>query len=237
MRRAAGVSPEGTLPELLPALAEDIGLGSFAEKRMSFARLAATLALFGCGSAPSPVAPAASNEPMPCPPPPGGTASVAQATESPAGDAARLESPERYVNVAQFDCFSMEETKLLESLRTWRSGGPEGSAWNAGDAPLRCAVRLSATCSGPATLRVAGNQRTLSAREVTVSVGENAFEFELSQESWGAALEDSRDRSPVPVPYTTLLLSVSGLLACQSDYGIVSHPFADAFLAGFSGGE
>jgi hypothetical protein len=145
--------------------------------------------------------------------------------------------PERAVKIALFDCFSLEETKRSESLRAWASGGPEGSAWNADGAPLRCEVRLSATCPGPATMRIAGNHRTLSEREVAVEVGENAFVVELALESWEPTLGESHDRAPVSIPYQTILLSVSGFLACTTDYGIVNHAYADAFLAGFSGGE
>jgi len=130
-----------------------------------------------------------------------------------------------------FDCFSTLEEKRTESLRAWHSGGPDGSAWNAGGAPLRCELKLRAPCAGTATLRVLGNTKQLAKREVAVGVGKNVLDWQLPSKAWEPALESSA------APFNVLLISLGGFLTCASDGGGERYHFADAFLAGFSGGE
>ncbi|HEX6276231.1 MAG TPA: hypothetical protein VFZ53_24485 [Polyangiaceae bacterium] len=204
---------------------------------MSFARLLVLFASVSCGPAHSPAAAAASREPSPCPSVPATTSFELAPVPPPACDEPPADSKERFVKVALFDCFSMAETKDLQSLRAWGAGGPEGAAWNVENSPLRCVVHLSAKCAGPATLLIRGNGKHLSDQRVGVRVGANPFEVVLPVESWGAGRDGWSDRPPDSVPYSTLLLTVSGFLACEAEYGTVNHPFADAFLAGFSEGE
>jgi len=133
--------------------------------------------------------------------------------------------------VEAFDCFSTWEDKQQASLRDWAAAGPDGAAWNAEGAPLRCAVRLRSSCAGALALRLRGNSKRFDEREIAATAGENALELSVPTAVWEKALEAS------PGPYSVLLLSISGFVSCSVDAGGRHLPFADAFLAGFSGGE
>ena len=130
-----------------------------------------------------------------------------------------------------FDCFSTWEDKRDESLRAWHLGGPDGSGWNVEGAPLRCELKFEAPCAGTAKLRVLGNTKQLTKREVSVKVGDNVLEWQVPTKIWERALENSEQ------PYSVLALAVSGFLTCPSEGTILQYHFADAFMAGFSGGE
>jgi hypothetical protein len=179
----------------------------------------------GCG---------ASREPATAAPPP--VAAPLSSTVAPrtADDVTASTQHERVV-VETFDCFSTHEEKRTQSLRRWASGGPDGAAWNVEGAPLRCVLGLRVTCAGTAAVRVAGNERSLSERTVALAAGENLVDFELPAQAWEGALATAHLTSPGP--YEVLLLSVSGFVACPAEVGVAHQPFADAFLAGFSGGE
>jgi hypothetical protein len=132
--------------------------------------------------------------------------------------------------VRNFDCTSTLEHKRGISLRGWDSGGPNGAAWNIYDAALVCAVALEVPCVGRTTLRIFGNTRELAKRTSTLTEGVNELEVRLPFPQWDrAALNDG-------TPYATLLLSLGGVVLCDTDPS-EQYPFADAFLAGFAGGE
>ncbi len=130
-----------------------------------------------------------------------------------------------------FDCFSTLEEKRAESLGAWHSGGPDGSAWNVEGAPLRCELKFKAPCAGSATLWVLGNTKQLTKRDAAVKVGDNVLEWQLPAKIWDHALEGTTE------PYSVLLLAVGGFLTCPLDGTVDRYHFADAFMAGFSGGE
>lgn len=170
-------------------------------------------------------------EPSPCPVAP--SASPPSAAESP--NPSRLSEPaaprREQALVEGFDCFSTLEEKRTESLRAWASGGPDGAAWNVDGAPLRCELRLRAPCAGAVTLRLLGNSKQLAKREAELAAGQNELDLRLPSPAWEKALEAS------PGPFSALLISISGFVSCSADSGGERLHFADAFLAGFSGGE
>jgi hypothetical protein len=170
----------------------------------------------------------------PCPVTPAPNAGVAAPPAAPVelASSVQVEAPKRERAVVEaFDCFSTLEEKRTESLRGWASGGPDGAAWNVEGAPLRCELKLSAPCAGAVALRVLGNTKQLAKREATLAVGESTFEMLLPSAGWEKALEAS------PGAYSALLISISGVVSCSTDDGGAHLAFADAFMAGFSGGE
>jgi hypothetical protein len=170
----------------------------------------------------------------PCPAIPTPSASVSAPAVVPVEpvSSARVVAPKRERAVVEaFDCFSTLEEKRSESLRAWASGGPDGAAWNVEGAPLRCELKLTTPCTGAVTLRVLGNTKRLAQRAAALTVGANTLELALPSPAWEKAVEAS------PAPYSALLISVSGVVSCSTDDGGAHLAFADAFMAGFSGGE
>ncbi len=169
---------------------------------------------------------------MPCPVVPAASVPAAVVPPSKAEPSAETTRSKReQVRVEAFDCFSTLEEKRTDSLRGWASGGPDGAAWNVEGAPLRCELKLNAPCAGTVALRVLGNTKPIAKREAVLAADENTLEMRLPSAAWEKALEASAG------PYSVLLISISGLLTCSTDSGDERFHFADAFVAGFSGGE
>lgn len=131
--------------------------------------------------------------------------------------------------VTSFDCHSTAEHKRDESLREWASGGPFGAAWNIEGWPLECETRLEAPCDATMHVQLFANARSLKAETRIVKRGSATWRVELPAERWSAALE-SQD-----LIFQTLALTLAGVLVCEADGEHL--PFADAFIAGVSGGE
>ncbi|MGC4068286.1 MAG: hypothetical protein QM784_27280 [Polyangiaceae bacterium] len=159
-----------------------------------------------------------------------GVTPEAEKTSAISKDIAPKQEEELHVRVTHFDCTSALEHKRGLSLRSWDSGGPNGAAWNVYDAALICTVTLDAPCVGRARFRLFGNSRELAKRTSPLTYGVNELEVRLPFPEWArAALNDG-------TPYDTLLLSLGGVVHCDTDPS-EQYPFADAFLAGFAGGE
>lgn len=131
--------------------------------------------------------------------------------------------------VIGFDCRSTAEYKRDESLREWASGGPFGAAWNIEGWPLECETRLEAPCDATMHVRLFANARPLKAETRIVKRGAIEWRVEMPAERWSDALE-SQD-----LVFQTLAFTLAGVLVCEADGEHL--PFADAFIAGVSGGE
>jgi len=117
----------------------------------------------------------------------------------------------------------------LAKVRFFVVAGLVGCGSNAAGA--RVAVRERAPCAGAVALRGLGNTKQLVKHKAVFAAGANALELLLPTDAWERALETSA------APYRVLLISLSGFVTCPTDAGGDRLPFADAFLAGFSGGE
>jgi len=133
--------------------------------------------------------------------------------------------------VEQFDCFAWADEKGEQSLRKWQSGGPNGAAWNADGAPLRCVISLRVPCAGSTVLSVFGNQHALASQTWRLKPGTNELTLQLAARRWEAALSKGAR------PQSLLALSVSGLVNCEDPELGGGYPFIDALLAGFASGE
>jgi len=142
-------------------------------------------------------------------------------------DAERLAPRARVVS---FNCFSKKEDKSGTSLRDWNGGGPSGAAWNIDGAPLACTITLNAPCTGSTELQVFGNKTSLDKVVFRVTEGTSKTEVEIPSRLWERAAESGN------LNFGTLLISVGGILVCDEDLSNI-YPFADAFIAGFTGGE
>jgi hypothetical protein len=140
------------------------------------------------------------------------------------------ERPAPKARVASFDCVSKKENKNGTSLRDWNGGGPSGAAWNIDGAPLACRITLDAPCTGNTELQVFGNKTSLGKAVFLVIQGTSKAAIEIPSRLWERAAESGN------LNFGTLLLSVGGILVCHDDPTNI-YPFADAFIAGFTGGE
>jgi len=132
--------------------------------------------------------------------------------------------------VAYFDCFANKDPDQVCSLRNWQGGGPNGAAWNIDGAPLECKLTLEAPCSGTAGVRLFGYKSLLAKWTLKAAEGTSTTNVEIPSRLWERSAESS------PWVYSTLLLSVVGVLVCTEEPA-TTYPFADAFIAGFTGGE
>lgn len=142
-----------------------------------------------------------------------------ETAEPPAADAVRV----------AFDCYSSIETKRGQSLREWNGGGPFGAAWNIDGAALICSVHVESPCQGTAHVEVYGNSRSLGRDARELVQGATDWDVNVAGELWTDATTD------VGLTYETMVMAIGGVVICND--GTLHHPFADAFMAGFSGGE
>ncbi len=194
------------------------------------AAAAGLLLVLACGRTSDPAAAA--------PPPEETPAAVApEPAEAPSPTATRpgLSEPPVDASIDAFDCrVLLEGEDRSGSLRGWCGGGPGGVAWNAwGD--LTCEVEVSAACSGGArvALRAGAIERIVKA--VPLAPGQSAAAaFVVAEAEWSAQLRPTEH-----APWSALTLTATVDIHCESteDGPAVGFHLADAFVAGFSGGE
>ncbi len=146
-------------------------------------------------------------------------ATESDATESDAGESVLVD----------FDCYSTIETKREESLRQWGGGGPFGAAWNVDGVALICSVQVESPCEGTIHVQLHGNSRLLGRDTREIGQGPSHWDVDVAGEEWTDATTD------VGLTYETMVMAIGGVVTC--DDGLGHYPFADAFIAGFSGGE
>jgi hypothetical protein len=142
-----------------------------------------------------------------------------ETAEPPGAEAARIE----------FDCHSSIDTKRGQSLREWSGGGPFGAAWNIDGASLICSVHLESPCEGTVHIELYGNSRPLGRDTRELEQGPTDWDVDVASELW------TDTTTNVGLTYETMVLAVGGVIICND--GTLHHPFADAFIAGFSRGE
>ena len=186
-------------------------------------------ALAACAT-PPPARPA----PQPAPP----AAQGAQPAPQPARPAPQptrpAARPSRHVGWIQiFDCSSADEMKRGESLRAWRSGGPEGATWNWYGSDLVCRVVVDADCDGKGrTVLKLGRSRAPVARgTLTLARGQAAkLALRVPAKTWQRALE-----RPKKAIYQKLTVAVQVSARCTG--GGPERRWSDSFVGGFAGGE
>jgi len=132
-----------------------------------------------------------------------------------------------------FDCSSTDEMKRGESLRAWRSGGPEGAAWNWYGSDLVCRVVVDADCDGKArAVLKLGRSRAIVARgSLALARGQAAkLALRVPAKTWQRALE-----RPKKAIYQKLAVAVQVSARCKG--GGPERHWSDSFVGGFSGGE
>jgi hypothetical protein len=177
--------------------------------------------------------PSAEPAATPCASPPPTTA------PAPSTSAASASSDMR---VAAFDCAKLDElpekpgtscapgkSTTPSGLRTWHSGGPEGSAWNA-DA-LGCGADIEVPCRGTLEVSVKVGRAELSHARLEHAADEVSCRIALPRKRWEAEL----DRSG-PLPYRTGVFRAEAWVECDDPPPIFFHA-EDAFVAGFADGE
>jgi len=189
--------------------------------------LAVAAALAGCAAAP-PAQPA----PQSAPP-------AAQAPR-PAPQPARPPQPTRPSTkpspaagwIQIFDCSSGDETKQGESLRAWRSGGPEGATWNWYGSDLICTVVVEADCNGKggADLRLGRRRAPVTRGTIALSRGQTTkLALRVPAKTWERALE-----KPKKAIYAKLTVAVQITARCS---GGPVRRWSDSFVGGFARGE
>jgi len=190
--------------------------------------LAVAAALAGCAAAPpaQPApqsAPPAAQAPRPAPQP-------ARPAPQPTRPAAR---PSRHAGWIQiFDCSSGDETKQGESLRAWRSGGPEGATWNWYGSDLICTVVVEADCNGKggADLRLGRRRAPVTRGTIALSRGQTTkLALRVPAKTWERALE-----KPKKATYAKLTVAVQITARCS---GGPVRRWSDSFVGGFARGE
>lgn len=196
-------------------------------KRDLIRTLALTAALAGCAPAPRPAPPpapaAAPPAPRPAPPP----ARPPQPTRPPTKPSAAA----GWIQI--FDCSSTDDTKKGESLRAWRSAGPEGATWNWYGSDLVCTVVVAGDCDGKgrADLRLGRKRAPVARGNIALSRGETTkLALRVPAKTWERALERSKKAI-----YAKLTVGVQITARCGG--GGPVRRWSDSFVGGFSGGE
>lgn len=84
-------------------------------------------------------------------------------------------------------------------------------------------------CDATLHLQLFANARVLKAETLLVKHGTVEWRVEIPDERWSPALNSQG------LVFQTLVLTLAGVLVCEADGEHL--PFADAFIAGISGGE
>jgi hypothetical protein len=188
--------------------------------------VAATLA--GC-AAPRPTAPA----PPPAAPAPQAPRPAPQPSRPPQ-PAARSTKPSPAAGWIQiFDCSSTDEMKKGESLRAWRSAGPEGATWNWYGSDLVCTVVVEADCNGKggADLRLGRRRAPVARGTIALTRGQTTkLALRVPAKTWERALEH-----PKKAIYAKLTVALQITARCSG--GGPVRRWSDSFVGGFSGGE
>jgi hypothetical protein len=188
--------------------------------------VAVAAALAACAATPQP----APSSPPPAPP-------VAQPAPQPARPAPQptrsASPPSRHAGWIQiFDCSSANEAKSGESLRAWRSGGPEGATWNWYGSDLVCAVVVQADCDGKARadLRLGRGRAPVARAPIALSRQQvTKVALRVPAKTWERALERSKT-----LTYKKLTVAVQVKARCA---GAPERRWSDSFVGGFAGGE
>jgi hypothetical protein len=187
--------------------------------------VAATLA--GC-AAPRPAAPPPTPAPpaAPAPPPAPKPARPPQPTRPPT----KPSPAAGWIQI--FDCSSTDEMKKGESLRAWRSGGPEGATWNWYGSDLICTVVVEADCNGKgrADLRLGRRKAPVARGSIALSRGQTTkLALRVPAKTWERSLE-----KPRKAVYAKLTVAVQITANCS---GGPVRRWSDSFVGGFASGE
>jgi hypothetical protein len=125
--------------------------------------------------------------------------------------------------------------KRGESLRAWRSGGPEGATWNWYGSDLLCTVVVQGVCDGEGSvfLDLGKKAPTIPGTIALKRQSPTALELRVPATIWERALVRSED-----AVYESLSLVVRVDGKCLNGAPAASeHHWSDSFVAGFAGGE
>ena len=123
--------------------------------------------------------------------------------------------------------------KKGESLRAWRSGGPEGATWNWYGSDLICTVVVDADCNGNgrADLRLGRRREPVARGAIALSRGQSTkLALRVPAKTWERALE-----RPKKAIYAKLTVAVQITARCGG--GMPVRRWSDSFVGGFARGE
>jgi len=123
--------------------------------------------------------------------------------------------------------------KKGESLRAWKSGGPEGSTWNWYGSDLICTVVVEGDCDGKgrADLKLGRRKAPVARGAIALSQGQTSkLALRLPAKTWERALE-----RPKKAIYAKLTVGVQITARCNG--GGPVRRWSDSFVGGFASGE
>ena len=134
--------------------------------------------------------------------------------------------------IESFDCTSTDEMKQGESLRAWRSGGPDGATWNWYGSDLLCTVVVHAGCDGGGNVVLKLGRRATAKGTIALSQRDpTSLALRVPAARWERALKHGKKSI-----YDTLEVSVRVDGKCTAGTPPDRH-WSDHFAGGFAGGE